>query len=50
MDAVLVDLDAGLARLDAEISQPYQGRLDEVPGIFSLVEPLPHAIESFLKS
>lgn len=47
MDNVLVDFPSGIARLPKEIVAEYDERLDEVPGIFSLMEPMPGAVESF---
>jgi hypothetical protein len=48
MDGVLVDFDSAKQRLSLEVLQEYEGRLDEVPGIFSLMEPMPDAIASFI--
>jgi 5'(3')-deoxyribonucleotidase len=47
LDNVLVDFPSAFPHLSLEILQEYEGRLDEVPGIFSLMEPLPQAIASF---
>ena len=47
MDNVLVDFSTGIAREDATTLQAYEGRLDEVPGIFSLMDPMPGAVEAF---
>ena len=47
MDNVLVDFPSGIARLSPETRCEYDGRLDEVPGIFGLMDPMPDAIESF---
>lgn len=47
MDNVLVDFPAGVARLAPEVVRAYDGRLDEVPGIFALMPPLPGALESY---
>lgn len=47
MDGVLVDLDSAINHLDIEIVQEYADKLAEAPGIFSLIEPMPDAIESF---
>lgn len=47
MDNVLVAFPSAFPHLSLEILQQYEGRLDEVPGIFSLMEPLPQAIASF---
>ena len=46
MDNVLVDFASGIARLDDATRKEYEGRLDEVPGIFALMEPMPGAIEA----
>lgn len=46
MDGVLVDFQSGIDKLSDEIKQEYKGRLDEVPGIFSLMDPMPGAIEA----
>jgi 5'-nucleotidase len=48
MDNVIVDFSSGIARLDDDVVREYAGRLDEVPGIFSLMEPVVGAIESFV--
>ena len=47
MDNVLVDFPSAFKRLDEETLQKYEGRLDEVPGIFSLMKPLEGAKEAF---
>ncbi len=47
MDNVLVDFASGIARLDAAVAEAYAGRLDEVPGIFSLMDPMPRAVEAY---
>lgn len=47
MDNVLVDFSTGIAREDPAILKQYEGRLDEVPGIFSLMDPMPDAIQAF---
>ena len=47
MDGVLVDFQTGIDQLTEEQKTQYQNRLDEVPGIFSLMKPKPDAIESF---
>lgn len=46
MDGVLVDFASGIAKLSDVVRREYEGRLDEVPGIFSLMEPMPGAIEA----
>ena len=45
MDGVLVDFESGIAKLDEATKEQYKGKLDEVPGIFSLMEPMPGAAE-----
>ena len=46
MDNVLVDFQSGIDRLDADTVNEYEGRLDEVPGIFAIMDPMPGAIEA----
>ena len=46
MDGGLVDFQSGIDKLSDETKQEYEGRLDEVPGIFSLMDPMPGAIEA----
>ncbi len=46
MDNVLVDFKSGIDRIDEATRMAYDGRLDEVPGIFSLMDPMPGAIEA----
>ena len=49
MDNVLVDFESGIARIDPSVRKVYEGRLDEVPGIFSLMDPIEGAIDAFQK-
>jgi len=49
MDNVLVDFPSAFPKLSTEILKEYDSRLDEVPGIFSLMEPMPGAVEAFNK-
>ena len=46
MDGVLVDFQSGIDNLSDEVKMEYEGRLDEVPGIFSLMDPMPGAIKA----
>jgi len=46
MDNVLVDFASGIACLSEETQKEYEGRLDEVPGIFSLMEPFVGAVDA----
>jgi 5'-nucleotidase len=47
MDNVLVDFGSALPRLKKKVRKEYKGRLDDVPGIFSLMDPVPGAVVSF---
>ncbi len=47
MDNVLVDFPSGIRQLDDQVVAKFAGRLDEVPGIFSLMSPMPNAVASF---
>ena len=49
MDNVMVDFPSGIAKLDEKTKQEYEGRYDEVEGIFSLMEPMPNAISAVHK-
>lgn len=47
MDNVLVDFPSGIVQLTQENLKEYDGRLDEVPGIFGLMKPLEGALDAF---
>jgi 5'-nucleotidase len=47
MDNVLVNFQSGIDQLKEDIKIKYKGNLDEVPGIFGLMEPMQYAIESY---
>ena len=47
MDNVLVDFQSAFPRVDAVLLQRYAGHLDDIPGIFSLMDPIPEAQEAF---
>ena len=47
MDNVLVNFQSGIDRLDVETRELFTDRLDEVPGIFSLMDPMPGAIDAY---
>ena len=49
MDNVLVDFKTGIDKLEKQQLIDYEDNLDEVPGIFSLMKPMPHALESVTK-
>ena len=46
MDNVLVDFESGLAQVSDDVKKEYEGRLDEIPGLFGLMKPMPGAIEA----
>ncbi len=46
MDNVLVDFQTGINQLNSSTIEEYEGRLDEVPGIFSKMSPVKGAIEA----
>ena len=47
MDNVLVDFPSAFSELSEDILAEYDSRLDEVPGIFSLMKPMQGAQEAF---
>ena len=47
MDNVLVDFKTGIDKLNEDERAFYEGRYDEVPNIFSKMEPMKDSIESF---
>lgn len=47
MDNVLVDFSTGIAKLSEQERLTFEGRLYQVPGVFSKMEPLGGAISSF---
>jgi len=49
MDNVLVDFKTGIDRISSYNRKEYEGRYDEVPDIFSLMDPMEGAIESYNK-
>jgi 5'(3')-deoxyribonucleotidase len=49
MDNVLVDFQSGIDAISEHERLSYEGRLDEVPGIFSKMKPKEGAIEAFKK-
>ena len=46
MDNVLVDFQSGLDKTSEEVKKEYEGRLDEIPGLFGLMEPMSGAINA----
>ena len=49
MDGVLVNFQTGIDKQSKETLKEYEGRYDEIPGIFGLMEPMPGAIEAVQK-
>jgi 5'-nucleotidase len=47
MDNVLVDFPSGISKITDKQRSDFSGDLDEVPGIFALMDPIPGAIEAF---
>lgn len=47
MDNVLVDFQSGIDRLETVDLINYEGKLDEVPGIFGLMDPIEGSIEAY---
>jgi 5'(3')-deoxyribonucleotidase len=47
MDNVLVDFPSGMAACDPTLLKEYDGRADEIPGIFALMQPMPGAIAAY---
>lgn len=46
MDGVLVDFESGLAQQSEETLQAYAGKEDEIPSLFSSMQPISGAIEA----
>ena len=46
MDDVLVDFQSGLDLQPEDIKKEYEGRFDEIPGLFAEMKPMPGAIEA----
>ena len=47
MDNVLVNFQSGLDQLPEEVLQQYEGQLDNILSVFSLMKPLDGAIEAY---
>lgn len=48
MDGVLVDFESAVQGIDGATRTQYGWHIDDVPGLFRKMKPLPHAIESYL--
>ena len=49
MDGVLVDFESALPKLSDKIKDEYKNQLYAVPNIFSHMEPMPGAIDAYMK-
>ena len=47
MDNVLVDFQSAIPKLPESVVLEHEGHLDEIPGIYALMNPMPDAIEAF---
>ncbi len=47
MDNVLVDFESGMKRTDKGTLKEHEGHPDDIPGIFSKMDPMPGAIDGF---
>lgn len=46
MDGVLVDFETGLLQQSEQTLNEYEGRYDEIPGLFGVMQPMKGAIEA----
>lgn len=46
MDNVVVDFASALDKIDSKTKEKYADRFKEIPGIFSIMDPMPDAIQS----
>lgn len=46
MDGVLVDFQSGIDKLSDETKELYKNNIDETPGLYALMDPIPGAIEA----
>lgn len=47
MDNVLVDFPSAFSAIPAEVRDQYEDKMDDVPGIFALMAPMPDAIAAY---
>ncbi len=47
MDGVLVDFESGLKKVPEDVRAKYGRRVDKIPGMFGMMEPMPGAIEAW---
>jgi 5'-nucleotidase len=49
MDGVITDWDHAVLQLSPDLRREYEGRLEDIPGFFSNMRPMPGAIAGFLE-
>ena len=49
MDGVIVDFVSALELQDEDTLKKYEGRLDEIPGLFGQMKPMPGALDAVCK-
>jgi 5'-nucleotidase len=49
MDNVLVDFRSAFEKIEPQILQQYENEKDEIPGIFSLMQPMMEGVKSYEK-
>ncbi|MDX2442611.1 MAG: hypothetical protein QNK30_02315 [Bacteroidales bacterium] len=47
MDNALVDFQSGLDKIENQTKEEFKGHEDDIPGIFSKMDPMPDAIKAF---
>ena len=47
MDNTLVDFRSKLEGVDPSVLKKYRGRIDEIPGFFAVMQPMPGAIKAY---
>ena len=47
LDSTLVDFAHRIEALDPDLARAYAGRLDEIPGMFALMRPMPGALAAY---
>lgn len=46
MDGTLVDFESALPRISEDTLRQYEGHIDDIPGVFAIMEPMPGALEA----
>lgn len=49
MDGVLVDFESGVQKAEPDLLENYKGQYDNIPHIFSWMDPMPGGLEAFKK-